>query len=348
MTTLVSTLLSNLATEVQEDDQWSNGFWSVEELIVYINDVSKDFVLKTQIMKVADAIAAVAAQRIYDQNSYTSQMDRIAFNNTALDRTTKFSLDHQDIKWRTLAGVPKQYHQDQLPVQQFEVDRAPTSGQVGRGYTAAGLYGTLRQAISGTRVTDAGIASGFPQLNSASAPFALTDVGASVIVVGAGSGGSTLTTTIASFVSSTQVVLTVNASTTVAGAVAAWGTLYGVSGSGYGVLRYLYGTRPYNGILPNGRPYAGTLRQALTGLTNFEALATRLVDDVEDSSDLMRVPDFTMVYIKYGVLAMMLAKEGEQQDMVRAQYAKARYDRGIQLFRKVLGVKTEDMVLQNG
>lgn len=273
MSTTVQALLDQLATQAQETD-WSTGLWSAEELIGYINLVCKDFVLKTQIIKLIDAVAAVSGQRIYDQNSYTSQMDRVAFNNTAMDRTSKFSLDRADIKWRTLSGIPKQYHQDQLPIKQFEVNRAPTSTQVGRGYTASGLYGTLRQ-MSGAYT----YAANLP----------------------AGGGG--------------------------------------------GIFRYAYGARAYNGILPHDRPFAGTLRQMLTGLTNFEVMATRLVDDVAVTTDILRVPDFTVMYVKYGVLAIMFAKEGESQDMLRSQYAAGRYDRGVQLFRKVMGVKTQDEVM---
>lgn len=345
MSTSVETLLEWIAEAVQEDTDFSNGFWSTNEIRAYINDVCKSFVLDTQILKIIDAIAAVTAQRIYDQNSYTSQIDRIAFNNTALDRTTKFSLDHKDIKWRTLAGIPKQYHQDQLPVQQFEVDRATTSGQVGSGYTANGLYGTVRMAFgNATTVSDAGMNSPLALLNSATANFTATDVGKNIIVSGAGAAGANLVTTISAFTSATQVTLAAAASTTVVGVVATWGTLYGNSGN-YGLVRYWYGTAAINGILPRGTPYAGTIRQMLTGLTNFEILTTRLVDDITTSDEPLRVPDFTLLYIKYGVLYIMLAKEGEHQDMARALYAKARYERGVQLFRKLMGVKTKDEVM---
>lgn len=277
MSTTVQTLLDQLATQVQEDNLWSSGLWSTEEIIGYINIVQRDFVLKTQILKLNDAIAAVAGQRIYDQNAYTSQMDRVAFSNVALDRSSKFSLDRSDIKWRTLSGIPRQYHQDQLPIKEFEVDRAPTAGQTGSGYSPAGLYGTLRQM----------------------------------------SGAYTYTATLP-------------------------------GGGGGGIFRHAYGARAYNAVMSAGSPHAGTLRRMLTGLTNFAIIATRLVDDTADAADTLTVPDFTLMYIKYGVLAIMLAKEGESQDMMKAQYAQGRYDRGVLLFRKVMGVKTKDEVMVNG
>lgn len=136
MSTTVSNLLSQIAYMVQEEPTFLTPFWSIDELMKYVNEISKEFVLKTQIYKTADAIPSTSGGRIYEQNPYTSQIDRIAYSNIALDRTNKFALDHGNIRWRTLSGIPKGYHQDQLPIQQFEVDRAPNSAQVGSGYLA--------------------------------------------------------------------------------------------------------------------------------------------------------------------------------------------------------------------
>jgi len=268
VTTLVSELLTRIAYEAQEMDSagapdisFPSGLWTQPEVISYISDVQRDFILKSQILKLVGAVASVTGQRIYEDPDYTMQMDRIAFSNVALNRTTKFSLDRENIKWRTLAGIPKQYHQDQLPVKQFETDRAPNSSQTGLGYTATGLYGTLRYAISGTRVTDGAITATDATFTSATAAFTAANVGMTIYVVGAGTGGAGLVTTIASINSATSVELAAVAAVTVAGAVAAWGTPYGTSGAVYGLLRYGYGTRPINGILTSQRPHATPYRQ---------------------------------------------------------------------------------------
>ncbi len=152
-------------------------------------------------------------------------------------------------------------------------------------------------------------------------------------------------TTIAFNNSPTSVELAAVAVTTVSGAVASWGTPYGATIPGVGIgglLRYFYGTRPINGILTSQRPHAGTLREMLAGLTNFEVLATRLVDTVASPSDELTVPSYTLAYVKYGVMRMMFAKEGEAQDMIRAKYCGARYEGGVRLFRRIMGVETQD------
>ena len=74
------------------------------------------------------------------------------------------------------------------------------------------------------KVTDGAINNGATLLTSASAPFVLADVGKLIVVVGAGAAGGNLQTTIASFVSATQVNTTATASTTVTNATVAWGT----------------------------------------------------------------------------------------------------------------------------
>ena len=61
-------------------------------------------------------------------------------------------------------------------------------------------------------------------LTIGSALFAAGDVGKAVAVTGAGVAGAMLSTTIASFTSTTEVELTIAASTTVSGALVAWGT----------------------------------------------------------------------------------------------------------------------------
>lgn len=283
MSTTVGTVISEIATLVQEDrsnyggTDWSSGLWTVSEIIGYLNVAQKQLVLDTQIIKLIAAVASVTGQRIYADPAYTMQIDRIAFNNRATYRTNRLNLDRENPKWRTLSGIPRQYHQDQLSTKNFEVDRAPAASMTGRGYTATGLYGTLRQM----------------------------------------SGSLTYSATLP-------------------------------PGGGGGIFRYAYGTRAYNGILPHDRPYAGTLREMLTGLTNFEILATRLMDDVASTSDLMRVPDFTLPYIKFFVMQKVLEKEGEGQDLMRAKYCESRYKFGVFLLRRLVNSTYDNMAQTKG
>lgn len=105
--------------------------------------------------------------------------------------------------------------------------------QVVSGASSRTLYDKLTEAVSvkdrgakgdGNIVRDGAIANGTPTLTSASALFASGDVGKTIIVSAAGVAGASLVTTIAAYVSATEVTLTDNASSDSAAALVAWGT----------------------------------------------------------------------------------------------------------------------------
>jgi hypothetical protein len=275
MAVTAAELMVQLGEMVQEDGWETNNLWNVPEIIEYINTTCKDFILRSQVLKVVAPVESVTAQRLYDDPVYTMQMDRISFSSRPLYRTNRYLLDRENPKWKTLAGVPKQYHQDQLPTKTFETDRAPTSVMTGSGYTvtlpASGRGGVLRTMSGG--------------------------FGYTATLPAAGRGG---------------------------------------------LLRYVLGTIAYNATLIPGRPHGGVLRQMFDGATNFEVIATVLTGDVTDATDELPVPDFCVVYIKFGVLEKMLSKEGEGQDLARSQYCSARYDNGIALFRRLIDGKDVD------
>ena len=80
-------------------------------------------------------------------------------------------------------------------------------------------------AVSDAReLRDASIAAATSVLTSLSAPFAAEDVGKAAVVAGAGASGAKLRTTIATYVSPTQVTLAGPAATSVTGAGAVFGT----------------------------------------------------------------------------------------------------------------------------
>ena len=93
-----------------------------------------------------------------------------------------------------------------------------TAGANGRiDFTVTGLTLEIGGAISRT-VTDSGITSGLKVLTSASAAFTSDDVGRQVVVIGAGTSGGTLVTSIQTVTNSTTVTLVGSAGTTVSNA----------------------------------------------------------------------------------------------------------------------------------
>lgn len=73
-------------------------------------------------------------------------------------------------------------------------------------------------------VIDGAITTGTPNFTSVTAGFTPADVTKTISVAGAGAAGVRLVTTISAYVSPTAVTLTANAATTVAGAIASFGT----------------------------------------------------------------------------------------------------------------------------
>lgn len=90
-----------------------------------------------------------------------------------------------------------------------------------------GLSGGPIYEIASTdalKVTDGAMTAASNVLDSATGAFTSAHVGRKIVVVGAGASNGNLETTIATFVSPTQVTTAINASTTVTNAVVAWGT----------------------------------------------------------------------------------------------------------------------------
>ena len=59
---------------------------------------------------------------------------------------------------------------------------------------------------------------------------------------------------------------------------------------------------------------------------------------VTNNCAILPFPDEWVMFIKYGVLSDMLAKEGEANDPVRSKYCEQRYMEGVQLARLYMGV----------
>lgn len=76
----------------------------------------------------------------------------------------------------------------------------------------------------------------------------------------------------------------------------------------------------------------------LNGGNEFELVYTKLPTELTDIGDTVAMPNYTHMYLKFGVLARMLSKEGEAQDPARAQYSEARFMNGVNLIRKLMGL----------
>jgi len=102
-----------------------------------------------------------------------------------------------------------------------------TAASNGSGGGGGGLpSGFVVPAVvaDGQFLTDGAMTAGSATLNSASAPFVPGDAGKVIECGGPGASGGLLSTTVAAYVSASQVTLAVNAATTGTGDVCQWGT----------------------------------------------------------------------------------------------------------------------------
>ncbi len=63
---------------------------------------------------------------------------------------------------------------------------------------------------------------------------------------------------------------------------------------------------------------------------------TGLSDLLDGTGIYFNVPDDWVPYLKYGVLADMLLKEGRGRDLLRGRYCEQRYQEGIVLAQSLL------------
>lgn len=94
---------------------------------------------------------------------------------------------------------------------------------------------------------------------------------------------------------------------------------------------------------PQGYRDGDTTETLTLGLTPAPASAgevglvyVALSEILDGLGQLFTIPDDWVPYLKYGVLADMLAKEGRGRDLLRARYCEQRYQEGIVLAKSLL------------
>lgn len=116
------------------------------------------------------------------------------------------------------------------------------------------------------------------------------------------------------------------------------GRTYSVTGR-YGIIRKISGDTSYfvgSWFTPSTQPYLGTIRQAQSGTTNFTLIHDVLGTLQTLVTDYMLTPDAFVRYAMYSALARLWSKEGDSQDLSRAQYCVQRYNHGAWLARRLI------------
>ena len=78
------------------------------------------------------------------------------------------------------------------------------------------------------------------------------------------------------------------------------------------------------------------VQPAPSGAGRMDLLYVPLSEILDGTGRIFDVPDELVPYIKYGVYADMLGKDGRGQDLTRARYAEQRYEEGVTLAKALL------------
>lgn len=71
-------------------------------------------------------------------------------------------------------------------------------------------------------------------------------------------------------------------------------------------------------------------------------LSTELPTDVTVVGSFIDLPDHVIPYLQWGVLAKLFGKQGENQDLARANYCESRYLWGVSLYRRLMGAELQE------
>jgi hypothetical protein len=133
--TTVGQALTRIARDLhQQNNTFKLGaespYWSPDEMIGYLNYVERDFYRRTgvkiydmpQVMPAGNTIA-------FTKPVGTMDIERVSFNKVRLRRQSTWDMARENPEWRNnLPGKPHYWHEDHLPVNNFEVDRRPAIG----------------------------------------------------------------------------------------------------------------------------------------------------------------------------------------------------------------------------
>ena len=131
MAITVTEFFTRVAHDLHEEDTaFSSLLWTPAEMIEYLNHAQRDFYRRTGIYK-TDATVPLApgGTIVFDKPNGIMDMERISLNYKRVRRVTSWDLQRENPLWRANPnGSPHYYHEDHLPIGQFEFDKVPAQG----------------------------------------------------------------------------------------------------------------------------------------------------------------------------------------------------------------------------
>jgi hypothetical protein len=131
MATTVRELLQRVALDLQEEDEnFGAGVWTQQEMIEYVTHAERDFLRQTGIIKEDDTVVLPGGSSpLVTKTAQMGDIERLSFDRKRLRRVTSWDLEREDPDWRSnTVGHPRYYHEDHLPIVQWEFDKIPAAG----------------------------------------------------------------------------------------------------------------------------------------------------------------------------------------------------------------------------
>ena len=131
MTVSLADFFTKVARDLHEtDNTFSSGSWSAIEMLAYLNNAEREFLLLTGIWKTdVSVLISPGSTILFDRPLNTMDIDRMSFCCKPLRRQTSYDLELEDRKWRiNILGYPQYWHEDHLPNSQYEINKVPAAG----------------------------------------------------------------------------------------------------------------------------------------------------------------------------------------------------------------------------
>jgi hypothetical protein len=154
MSSTVQNIIDRVSVDLQEDPTFTtNGIWTVNEIIGYVNYAETDFQRRTGILKTSVTVSRIGVAlytaeffgaamfvvhvtnpspfggSIFPKPLGTMDIERVSYDKKRLYRQTLWDLSRENLNWKNNPyGRPKYYYEDGgLPINTFSTERLPAT-----------------------------------------------------------------------------------------------------------------------------------------------------------------------------------------------------------------------------
>lgn len=146
----VNAIYIRVCDKILESGGLQSGLWSVQEFLDTYVDVVLDFLQRTSLYKKIDAQPAGFGTSQVTWDDWVMDIQAVFANERFLFRETVADLDAAHQNWVGRVGIPRSWHDDQLPEKVAELYPAPNfTGNQAQTTGVNGYYGTISAVGTG-------------------------------------------------------------------------------------------------------------------------------------------------------------------------------------------------------